>query len=562
MLVQLRIRDFAIIDEMSMELGPGLNVLTGETGAGKSILVEAVHLLLGGRARADLVRSGAEEATVEALFEPGPRLLRRLARFDVDASEGLLIRRVVSRAGKNRIWVNGSPMTLALLEQIAEGLVDVTGQHEHHSLLSPEAQMDLLDEHGDLSAAREAVAQAYARLAALREERAALERDERERAQREDFLAFQVREIREAALREGEEEELLVERGRLRSAERLLQAAAAGEETLYAADGAAAAAMARVEREIRELAAVDPELAPFAERLAAARLEVEDVARSLGRYARGISADPARLADVEERLALVGRLKRKYGGSVADVIAAGRRLAEELERLQGSGERRARIEDEIAAAETDLAGACRRLSEGRVRTARKLERAVSAELASLALGGAELTVRVSPRTASDDGITVDGARAGPRGTDRVEMLFSANPGQEARPLARVVSGGELSRLTLAVKLVLAAADPVGTYVFDEVDTGIGGAVAEVLGRKLKQISRQHQALCVTHLPQIAAFADRHFRVSKATAGGRTVVSVEVLSEEERAQEVARMLGGLRISEKARAHAREMIRAAR
>jgi DNA repair protein RecN (Recombination protein N) len=562
MLSQLRIRDFAIIDDLSMELGPGLNVLTGETGAGKSILVEALNLALGGRARADVIRAGAEEASVEALFEGDRRLVRRLAQMDIDAEGGLLVRRVVSRAGKNRITVNGSPMTLALLERIAEDLVDLTGQHEHHSLLRADTHLAILDEFGNLGSEREIVASAYARLAALIEERAALEKDERERSAREDFLAFQVREIREAALRPGEQEALEVERARLRSAEKLHAVTAGAEEALYGADLAAAAVVARVERELTDLGSIDPELGAYAERLSAARLEIEDVARSLGSYARGIAADPERQAEVEERLALLARLRRKYGSTVEEVIATGERLAAQLERLEGAAERLAAIAREIDAAQRTLETACRALTEGRQRAARRLSKAVEIELATLALSGARLVTRVEPRPPSEEGISVGGARVGPRGADRVEILFAPNRGEEARALARIASGGELARVTLALKMVLCASDPVGTYVFDEVDAGIGGAVGEVVGRKLKEVSRERQVLCVTHLPQIAAFADRHFRVSKRLSGGRTVCEVALLTEEDRKLEIARMLGGLKITEKTRAHAEEMIRAAR
>jgi DNA repair protein RecN (Recombination protein N) len=562
MLSQLRIRDFAIIDDLSMEIGPGLNVLTGETGAGKSILVEALNLALGGRARADVIRGGAEEASVEALFEGDRRLVRRLAEMDIDAEGGLLVRRVVSRAGKNRITVNGSPMTLALLERIAEDLVDLTGQHEHHSLLRPDTHLAILDDLGNLGSEREAVAGTYAGLAALLEERAALEKDERERSAREDFLAFQVREIREAALRPGEEEALAVERARLRSAEKLHAATAGGEEALYGADLAAAAAVARVERELTDLGSIDPELGAYAEQLSAARLEIEDVARSLGRYARGIAADPQRQAEVEERLALLARLRRKYGSTVEEVIATGERLAAELERLEGAAERLQAIAREIDADQRTLETACRALTEGRQKAAKRLGKAVEIELATLALSGARLVARVEPRPPSDEGIAVAGARAGPRGADRVEILFAPNRGEEARALARIASGGELARVTLAVKMVLCANDPIGTYVFDEVDAGIGGAVGEVVGRKLREVSRERQVLCVTHLPQIAAFADRHFRVSKRVSGGRTVCEVDLLTEEDRKLEIARMLGGLKITEKTRAHAEEMIRAAR
>jgi DNA repair protein RecN (Recombination protein N) len=468
---------------------------------------------------------------------------------------------VISRSGQNRITVNGSPMTLSLLEELTEDLVDVTGQREHHSLLRAESHLEVLDAYGGLEAERDRVDEAYERLRALSEERAALEAADRERAAREDFLAFQVKEIRAAGLRAGEEEELQIERARLRSAERLLAAVASGEQALYEADEAAAALLARVERELDELASVDPALGAFAGRLAAARAEVEDVARSLGQYGRGVSADPGRQAEVEERLALLSRLKRKYGGSVPEVLATGERLAAELERLTSAADRLEALAREVSAAEAAFSQACRALSQGRRAASRKLGKALEGDVGSVALAGARFDVQVSLRPPSESGVTIDGARAGPKGMDRVEILFSPNPGEGPRPLGRIASGGELSRVTLALKLVLADADPVDTYVFDEVDAGIGGATGEVLGRKLRDVSRKRQVLCVTHLPQIAAFADRHYRVEKRASRGRTVCVVEPLSSEERKAEVARMLGGVKVTEKTRAHAEEMIRAA-
>lgn len=561
MLTTLRLRDFAIIDELSVEFGPGMNVLSGETGAGKSILVDAVHLLLGGRARTEVIRTGADEAVVEALFEPGAGTLAALAAFEIDAGEGLLIRRVISRSGKNRIAVNGSPVTLAILERVAESLVDVTGQHEHHSLLRPETHLDLVDAYGDLGQNRGKVAESYAKVRALHEERSLLEKDERERVSREDFLQFQLKELQGADLRAGEEAELTLEKARLRSAEKLHAASTGGEEALYDGEPAAAALIGRIERELSELRHIDPELGRYAERLASARVEVEDVARSLGRYARGISADPSRLGELEDRLATIARLRRKHGGTLEDVLAVGLRLSAELARLCGASERLASLADELVRAEAELQKRGEALTKERRKAAKKLEAAVEDELGTLALSGARLRIAVAPRTGGEDAVVIGGAAAGAKGFDKVELLFAPNAGEEARPLHRIASGGELSRITLALKNVLAKNDPVDTYVFDEVDAGIGGGVGEILGRKLKEVSRHRQVLCVTHLAQIAAFADRHFRVQKQVLDGRTVSAVSPLDEHTREEEVARMLGGLTITDRTRAHAEEMIRAA-
>ena len=573
MLTTLRLRDFAIIDELALEFGPGMNVLTGETGAGKSIIVEAVHLLLGGRARTEVIRTGADEAVVEALFEPGEETRAALRALDLDGDEGLVIRRVVSRGGKNRITLNGSPATLAMLEQVAGGLVDVTGQHEHHSLLAAENHLALLDAYGGHGAARATVAGLHARVRTLHDERSSLDRDDRERAAREDFLRFQLREIEEAAFEPGEDEALQRERTRLRSVGRLLTAAQGGEDALYAADESASALVARVERELSEVRALDPELGALADRLASTRVELEDVARGLGQYLRTLAADPTRLTEVEDRLALVQRLKRKHGGTLEDVIATGERLAAELTRLTGSGERLVALAGEIAVAEADLTKNAAVLTKARRAGATRMQSAVAAELKSLALAGAGFEVCVSPRgPATNDGELALGAGNAPRsgaahwisasGADRVEFLFAPNAGEESRPLRRIASGGELSRVTLALKSVLAARDPVDTYVFDEVDSGVGGAVGEVLGRKIRQVSKSRQVLCVTHLAQIASCADKHFIVEKRVGDGRTLSHVRALDEAERLEEVARMLGGLKITPKTRAHAEEMLREVR
>lgn len=564
MLTTLRLRDFAIIDELSLELGPGMNVLTGETGAGKSIIVDAVHLLLGGRARTDVIRGGADEAVVEAMFEPGEGTRAALRALDLDGDEGLVVRRVVSRSGKNRITLNGSPATLAMLEQVAGGLIDVTGQHEHHSLLAAENHQALLDAYGGTDPLRAAVAAAHAHTRALHEERAALERDDRERAAREDFIRFQLNEIREAAFEADEDEALQRERGRLRSVGRLLAATQGGEEALYGADESAAVLVARVERELSELRALDPDLGVLADRLTSARVELEDVARGLTDYARTLAADPDRLAEVEDRLALAQRLKRKHGGTLDDVLATGERLAAELERLTGSGERLAALAGELDAAEQALGKAAAALTRARRAAAMRMQSAVAGELKSLALGGAGFEVSVQPRgPAGQDGeLSIGTAHITARGADRVEFLFAPNVGEEKRPLRRIASGGELSRVTLALKAVLAARDPVDTYVFDEVDSGVGGAVGEVLGRKIRQVSQSRQVICVTHLAQIAACADEHFIVEKRALAGRTVSQVRPLDEVARLEEVARMLGGLKITPKTRAHAEEMLRAAK
>jgi DNA repair protein RecN (Recombination protein N) len=552
-LTLLRISGFALIDELELSLGPGLTVVTGETGAGKSILVEALGLLRGARAGTDVIRTGRDEARVEAMLAlpAGSPIRARLEADgrDVPEDEAVVVRRVVSRAGRGRAHLGGSLATSADLAAAVGRLVDIASQHDQQSLTDPESQLAILDAFAEDEPLRAEMASAFEAKSAADVALAAFSADARARTEREDLLRFQLGELEAARPSPGEDEALRVERERLVGAERFFAATARGEEVLYAGDGAVNGRIAGVIKELGALAALDPALAPLAERLGEASATIEDVARDLGRYARGVRSDPTRLAEVEERIHLLQRLCRKHGATVAELAARRETLAAELAALgsydQGLAERQA---------DADAAGERARRAAGALTAARKraasdLQRKVDATLGELGFTSASVPIALEPQP------------LGPGGADRVRFLFAPNPGEIPRPLARIASGGELSRVMLAVKQALARTDEVSTYVFDEVDAGVGGSAAEVIARKLKRISADRQVIVITHLAQIAAHADAHLRVAKVVARGKTYVEVAPLSDAHREKEIARMLAGDPPSTEAILHAGDMLRKA-
>ena len=556
MLRHLRVTNFAILSDVSIDLGPGLNVLTGETGAGKSLIVDAVNLLRGGRASADIPRAGTDEAVVEASFEVPPDLRQRvLARlgeaglpaWDQHDEEGVVVvRRLIHRGGRSRVYVNGALTTAGRLAEIGELLVDLSGQHQHQGLVDAQRHREILDEVAERPEVVAAMEAAWRELEAIDAERAAASEGGAERA---DFLRFQLEEIDGAGLRAGEDAELGRERTRLASLERLESGARAARELLYDGDDSAVERLDAAGRELDRLVPLDDRLGDAARAVGEARVLVEDAAARVRAYADRLEGEPGRLEEIDDRLALIGRLKRKHGGEVADVLARAAALRRELEAIEGAEDRRAELEAVRERAARAAAARAAELTRVRREAAAKLAREVGAALAELGMGAATLAVAVEPR------------EIGPSGADRVELMLCANRGEEPKALSKVASGGELSRIMLALKLVLRRADPVATYVFDEVDAGIGGGTAEVVGQKIRAVAAHRQVLCVTHLPQIAALADRHFRVSKAEAEGRTETAVVALSAAARRDELARMLGGLTITAEARAHAEAMLAAA-
>ncbi len=560
MLRVLNVRQLAVIEQLEVEFGPGLNVVTGETGAGKSILINALKLVLGERGRPDLVRAGADRAEVEALFHLSDP--SRFADFGVADGE-LVVRRTIEAGGRSRASLNGRLATAAQLGELASGLVDICSQHEHHSLVSPGGHLGYLDAFAGLGATglRGEMAAAWKELQRLFELETQLKEQLRTRAEREDLLRFQLAELEKLRPEAGEDERLAEELPRLRFASRLQAGTREAEERLYAGDGAVSEALGQVLRALTELQALDPQLAPVVSQLEVALSEIEEAARTLGRYADRVETRPERLGELEERLHLLRRLIRKHG-SLDAALAFMESARTELSELEGVSARLGAVEHQRELALKKAAAVAAVLSARRRAEAEKLGAAITAELASLGMGDARVVVGVEQPEGRAGELSAAGARLGIEGVDRVEFLIATNRGEEPRPLRKVASGGELSRALLALKRVLAGLGPQGTYVFDEVDSGVGGAVAEVIGKKLYEVSRQHQVICISHLPQIAAYADQHFLVRKEAHGGRSRSVIQRLSLEERREELARMLGGIRVSNAARAAADELLNHAR
>ena len=545
MLRYLGIQNLAVIESAEVEFQAGLNVLTGETGAGKSILVEAVGLLMGDRASADLVRTGTGQAVVQAVFETA-------------GGGELIVRREVSAQGRSRAFVDGALVTAAALKDTTTPLVELHGQHEHQTLLDPDSHLDVLDAYAGLLGPRADVATAYAVWRRLRDDLARLQMDEREKAARLDLLRFQAAELDRAALDPGEDERLAAVRRVLANADRLQQTAGEAYAALYEGDGAALAQLGRVWRKVAELADVDPRFQPYVDARDGLKGQLEDLAFVLRDFGESIDASPQKLQEVEDRLALLERLKRKYGGTLEAVLAARDEVAREIDAFEHADERAASLAGECHAAARRYAAAAADLSVRRRQAAGEFARTLVRSLGELAMDQTRFEMRFAE---ASDG-AADEASWSERGVDRAECYLSPNPGEDLRPLARIASGGELSRIMLAIKSLAAADQPGKALIFDEVDAGIGGSVAHVVGRKLGGLGRAAQVLCITHLPQVAAHATAHFRIVKDVRQGRTVTSVVALDPHARVEELARMLGGARITDHARAGARELLELAK
>ncbi len=552
MLSLIHVRNYAVIDEVELELGPGLSVVTGETGAGKSILVDALGLALGDRADSNTVRSGAERAEISVVFEcpAGHPALALLAELGLDEGESCTLRRVVGQDGRSRAFINGRPVTLVDLKQVGSLLVDIHGQHAHQSLLQPANQRALLDAQGGLEPLAERVAEAHRRWRETEARLAARQEGNADRTAQLELLRFQVAELEALALGEGEPAELEAERGRLANIDRLAAGLAAALEALYESETASAHALvAHAERELAKLVEHDESLAAEAKQLAAAEIELREVAHALQRYRDRLEADPERLEAVEARLARIRALARRHAVRADELPGVLTALSAQVAELEGGAESLEALEQEAAETRAVYFAAARALSTDRRLCAERLGAAVSAELAGLGMAQGEFRVAVQPKPEE---------RADGTGLDRVEFEVRLNPGQPFGPLARLASGGELSRISLALETHAADASAVPTFVFDEVDAGIGGGVAEIVGRKLAGIAAARQVLCVTHLPQVASQGTRHYLVAKETDGKTTQTRVRALDEEERIEELSRMLGGVEITARTRAHAEEMI----
>jgi DNA repair protein RecN (Recombination protein N) len=567
MLRELSIRNLAVVEEAVVPFAPGLNVLTGETGAGKSIVVDALLLITGARAQLDWIRTGADTALVEAVFEIDPAgpvaaLLDEAGHHPGDGQ--LVIKRELARSGRHRAFVNDGAATVGLLERLGELLVELHGQHEHQRLMEPARQLLLLDRFAEALDRRERVG---ALVRTWEEARAALDRlrsEMREGARQEDLYRFQLAEIDDVRLKDGEEDELRAERSRLQHAERIVAGLQETVGLLYEEPQSATTRLSRAAALLRDLSRYEPDAAASIEAIEGAQAYLEDVVGRARALRDRAVFDPERLEQIDARLDAIVKLKRKYGDSVAAILAHRQDVATALDRITRHDAIAEEMERTVAEAAAAAGAEAAALSQARTRGAERLERLIQKEIRGLGMehGRFRVALRREPAAGGELAAGPDGWRVGPRGAETAELLLSANPGEDLRPLAKVVSGGELSRVMLAAKTVLAAADDVPVLVFDEVDAGIGGRVADVVGQKLAASAAGRQVLCVTHLAPIAAYAGQHLLVEKRVARGATRTSVTLLPAAARVDELARMLGGERVTEASRRHARELLRDAR
>jgi DNA repair protein RecN (Recombination protein N) len=564
MLTTLRVRNLALVADLTVELPPGLIVITGETGAGKSIILGALNLVLGERADRTLIRSGADHCAVEAVFDVSKLKAPLTIWLEANGHEPcedhqLVLKRTFTAAGANRQFINGTPTTLNLLAEVGQWLVDMHGPHDHQSLLQPARQLALLDAFGTLEARVAAFGELVRRRAALAAEKAALIVDERTYAQQLDLLRFQTSEITTARLQPGEDTEVEQEFQRASNAAHLLQLGQAALNLLAEEENAVTAQSAALGRVLQELRRIDAAAEPLLALHAQAAGVLRDLQGEISRYVDGVDVDPARLQQLEERLNLLHLLKRKYGPSLADVIRFGEEAATKLRQLEGRDAKLARLNAELEKLEAELWRAGTELSALRREVAPRLTRAVAKQLADLGFQQSRLDIAITsatPPNAPDKATSTPGASFAATGLDTVEFLFAPNPGEPARPLRAIASSGEMARVMLAIKTVLAAEDEIPVLVFDEVDANVGGETAKAVGDKMRQIARRRQVLCITHLAPVAAAGAAHFLVSKDTRDGRTLSEMRLLTAKERVTELARMLGGQ--SEVARQHAAALL----
>jgi len=551
MLQFLNISNIALIDDMQVEFEGGLNLLTGETGSGKSIIVDALGVLIGGRFTNELIKTGAERASIEGLFfvTSNPDLETILENAGLRATNELIIRRELSATGRNKIFINNQLATQSLLRDLRPYLVDIHGQGDQQTLFNPETHLEILDAFAGNSSLRGEVAEAYQKWNAVRRELDSLRHDEAEKFQLVDTLKFQIAELERAQLSIGEDERLEEERRRLANVEKLTALCQSSYSRIYEDDSAAITRVRQGLKDVEELAEYDASFRDYLEPLESARAVLEDLSFTLRDFADRLEFSPARLAEIEDRLAELSRLKRKYGGSITAALEHLARAEDRLRQIETSDERERELNAALGLARDRYLELAGKLHKERVRAAKKFEQAVEKGIAEVAIDNARFQVQVS-----DDVET-----AGQKGIDHTEFYFSANAGENVKPLARVASGGEASRLMLVLKTVANGSQFPRTIVFDEIDTGIGGRVSEAVGLKLKKLSQTNQVLCVTHQPQIARFADSHLVVQKEALKGRTQVSVGRLDKAGRVEELARMLTGAEITDSARRHARELLK---
>ena len=548
-LTLLRIKNLALVEDLEWQLAPAFTAITGETGAGKSIIIGALQLLLGERADKSLIRTGADVCAVEAVFEGAEleKLNPRLSDAGVEVCDGeLILKRSFSAAGANRQFINGSPTTLAVLKNLGDELVDLHGPHDHQSLLSPDKQLALLDGFAHAEELLREFGERFRALQSLRTEHAALSTAESAREQEIDLLRHQVSEITSANLSANEEEEISARYKLAANSKRLIELAGSIARRLSEADDAVLSQLAESQRLLRELEKIDPSTGTLAEAHAASVVELSEIARSLSHYAEQLDLDPAQLAALEERVSLFETLKRKYGGSIADVISFGERAAERLRKIEGRDAELDRLNREIESARAEVERIGHALHKVRAKAAPKLSENIRANLRGLGFRQSEFEAKMT---------ALEEARA--TGFDAVELLFSPNPGEPLKPLRTIASSGEISRLMLAIKSSLAAQDAIPLLVFDEIDANVGGEIANAVGEKMRKLAADHQVLCITHLPQVAAAAGTHFVVTKEVTGGRTFSRLEEVKGKSRQEEIARMLGGK--SDSALKHAASLLK---
>lgn len=552
MLVELRLQNFAIIDDISINFGDGLNIITGETGTGKSLIVDAINVILGDRFTAGHAKLPGKEAVVEALFEipPDGRVAENLEKSGIAGpGDELVVKRVLTEKGKNRIYVNGSMVTLGVLSEATEGLVNMFGQHEHQNLLKKNNYISYLDDFSQLSHELSEYRAAYAELAELGGKIGSLEKKRLEGAEKRDYLRFQIEEIENVSPADGEDLRLEEERTRLENSEKFSSSLRSAAELLYEGEGSAVDSLKRAASRLEEVSGLDSSLGKLRDRMGSLLIEAEDVFYGLSEFAGRVEHNPARLEEVISRLEEIKKLKRKHGDSIGEILEKQRRMESELGEIDNSDELLAELEKKRDSLRGEILRAARSVSSARKAGAGRLEELFSREAESVGLKNSRFEMEFGEKELSSDGL------------DRVDFLFSANPGQKPRPVTKVASGGELSRIMLALRSFVSAGDPGSILIFDEADAGIGGVVAETIGKKIKGLSAENQVVCITHLPQVAKFADTHLLVAKSFGEGETEVSVDVLSGRRRVEEISRMLAGQSVSEKTFEVAEELIKGA-
>ncbi|MBF0100638.1 MAG: DNA repair protein RecN [Desulfobacterales bacterium] len=562
MLCELSIKQFAIIDDVTIRFTKGLNMLTGETGAGKSIIINAVNLILGSRASGKLVRSGSDTAEIEAFFEinPDSQTALIMQHYGYNPTEGLLIRRVISQNERHRIYINSHMTTMQVLNQVTENLACISGQHAYQSLLKDEQHLFILDQYGGLIDLREKLIQTYRTILPQIREIAALKEKQKKKNEHLELIEFEQKEIEQANIQLHEDADLEKERYRLRHAESIVTNIHQIQQDLYHSQGAVLERIGTVIKQLEKISALDSKLLPYGETLTESIYRIEDVVSGLDQYLNQIQIDEKRLEEVENRLDFLNKLKRKYGGTLEKIVEYYDHISNELKNACDLDDRIKALETKLITLKVNLYTIAKELSIQRQKHAVDLSKAVENELKELMMPHAQFNVSLKTHKGeeTESCLNIDGVSIYETGMDRAYFMISPNIGEELKPLSKIASGGELSRVVLALKVILAEKESVGTIVFDEVDSGIGGSTAEVVGKKIANLSRYHQIICITHLAQIAKFGQTHFKITKQISNGRTATLIQTLSSSMRIEEIARMLGGIHITQTTLDHAKEML----